>query len=128
MPIALNIGASLTGVTVKLNELDADKTGTPVSVTMKVKFETPLASAAGFTVAVQFGAVPPKTTFATGTTVVFVEAADIDVEQFMTLSTSVMVKLITTGVSSLVVWFRIELIAGASFTDVTVKLNVVAAD
>ena len=103
MPIALKTGASLTGVTVKLKELEAVKTGTPVSVTVKVKFETPLASAAGLTVAVQFGATPPKTTFATGTTVVFVEAADIDVEQFMASSTSVMVKLITTGVSSLVV-------------------------
>lgn len=87
----------------KLNAVDAVSTGVPVSVTVKVKFETPKLLAAGVTVAVQFGAVPPKTTFATGTTPVFVDAADIEVEQFKTSSTSLIVKLITTGVSSGVV-------------------------
>ena len=101
--MALKIGASFRLVTVKLNAVEAVSTGVPVSVTVKVKFETPKPFAAGPTVAVQLGAVPPKTTFATGISAVFVEAADIEVEQLNTLSTSLIVKLITTDVSSGVV-------------------------
>ena len=75
----------------------------PASVTVKVKLETPLEFRVGLTVAVQIGAVPPKTTLATGTSPVLVDAADIEVEQFKILSTSVIAKPITTGVSSGVV-------------------------
>lgn len=96
-------GASFTAVTVKLNVLAAERTGVPVSVTVNVRFVMPFEFNVGETVAVQFGAVPPKTTLATGTRPVFDEVADIEVEQFKTLSTSVIVKLMTSGVSSGVV-------------------------
>ena len=94
---------SFTLVTVKLNEVDAVSTGVPVSVTVNDKFETPKPFATGDTVAVQFGAVPPITTFATGNKATFDDVADIEVVQLRMLSGSVIVKLITIGVSSGVV-------------------------
>ena len=50
-------------MTVKVNTLGAVSS---VSVTVNVKFTEPFASATGVMVAVQFGAVPLNTTFATG--------------------------------------------------------------
>lgn len=97
------IGASFTLVTVKLNVWKSVLIGIPVSDTVNVRLETPKPFATGLTVAVQFGAVPPKTTLATGINAVLVEAALIEVAQFKVLSISVIVKLITSGVSSGVV-------------------------
>lgn len=121
MVIVLMTGASLTGVTVKLNVFTSVRAP---SVTVKVKFETPLKLAAGETVAVQLGAVPAKTTLAFGTRTVFEDEAVTEPAQVSTLSTSLIVKLTTSGVSSSVVCARILLITGASFTGVTVTLKV----
>ena len=103
MPIALKVGASLTAVTVKEKVLESVKIGKPESVTVNVKFEIPLLLNTGETVAVQFGATPPKTTLATGMSAVLLDVADIEVAQLNVLSMSVIVKLIITGTSSLVV-------------------------
>ncbi len=72
------------------------------TLTVKVKFTTPFAFATGVTVAVQFGTVPPNTTFATGTRPAFEVPALIDAVQLSTESISVILKLITLTVSSLV--------------------------
>ena len=101
--MALKIGASLTLLTVKLNVSKSVSTGVPVSVTVIVKFDTPNAFETGVTVAVQFGTVPLNTTFATGTKARLLEPAVNEVAQLKTSSTSVIVKLIAKGVSSLVV-------------------------
>ena len=76
--------------------------GVPESVTIKVKFNTPFAKAAGVIVAVQFGAVPLNTIFPTGTKTAFVVVALIEVTQFKVLSISVIVKLTVLATSSFV--------------------------
>lgn len=119
------IGASFTGVTVKLNVLASVK---KPSVTVNVKLATPFKSATGETVAVQFGAVPAKTMFAFGTSTALADEADTEVVQFNALSTSFIVKLITNGVSSFVVCGKMLLITGASLTALTVTVKVWVAD
>ena len=52
--------------------------------------------------AVQFGAVPENIILPTGNSAPFEDVADIDVEQFKTLSTSEIVKATARGVSSFV--------------------------
>ena len=71
--------------------------------------------------AVQFGAVPLKTIFANGKSAEFEVVADIEVVQFSTLSTSVIVKFTARATSSLVTLFVIVDNTGASFTGVTVN-------
>lgn len=118
--IAEITGGSLTAATVRLKLRAAESAP---SLTVNVRFKSPLAFVPGFTVAVQFGAVPPKTIPASGTMDASEVAAVTDVEQFITLSTSVIVKLIVSGVSSAVVCAPIKLITGGSFTAATVTLN-----
>ena len=125
MVTELMIGASFTGVTVKLKVFASVK---KPSVTVKVRFATPFKSATGETVAVQFGAVPEKIILAFGTSTVFADEADTDVVQFNALSTSFIVKLMTSGVSSFVVCGKILLITGASLTALTVTVKVWVAD
>ena len=98
--------------------------GIPVSERVKVKFETPTASTAGVTVAVQFGAVPEKTIFATGTAAVLEEAAVNEVVQFKLESMSFMVKLIARDVSSFVVRFPMAPKTGASLAALTFTVKV----
>ena len=89
----------MTALTVNAKVSNVVRTGIPVSVTVKVIFETPVEFVVGVIVAIQFGAVPLKTIFATGTSAGLEEAADIEVKQFIGLS-SVMVNGITRGTSS----------------------------
>ena len=103
----------MTALTVNAKVSDVVKTGIPVSVTVKVIFETPLAFAVGVIVAIQFGAVPLKTILATGTKAGFDEVADIEVRQFIGLS-SVMVNGIASGTSSSVLRGPINDMIGGS--------------
>ena len=123
--IPLITGGSFTGVTFKLNV--AALVSAP-SVTVNVRLSTPFMSAKGVIVAVQFGAVPPNTTFGTVTISGFEVAAVTEVAQLKTLSTSLIVKLTTSCTSSGVVCAAIALMAGASFTAVTVTAKVFASD
>ena len=99
--IAEIIGGSLTAVTVATKaELEL---ATP-SVTLKVRFEVPFAFATGVITALQFGAVPLNTTFATGINAILVEVIVTDVVQLTAVSTSEIVNAIEVNdVSSLVV-------------------------
>ena len=83
-------------------ELSVDDSQRRIVVLPNVKFTEPFASSAGVIVAVQLGAVPLNTTFATGTSIAFDVAALIDPEQVNVLSTSVIVKFTVFTVSSFV--------------------------
>ena len=94
-------GASLTGVTVKLNVLVLFATP---SVTVMATVDPPLEFAVGVIVTVQFGAVPANTMLATGNSTVFDDVALTEVVQLKILSTSVIVNgIAAVVVSSLVV-------------------------
>ena len=99
----------MTKVTDKINGLEIVETP---SVTLKTKFELPDWFSAGLIVAVQFGAVPEKTIFATGTNGKFEDVALIDVEQFKTLSTSLIVNGTAIVPFSKTVWFDIAEMTG----------------
>ena len=114
----------MTGLTFTANGSDAVELP---SLTVKFKFEVPFKVAYGVTVAAQFGAVPENTTPETGINVAFVEVAAIDVVQFKTLSISLIVKLTTAEVFSLIVWSAMTEIVGVSSTAVTVTWKVVLA-
>ena len=93
-------GASFTGLTVNAKDELAVKAP---SVTLTTIFAKPFWFKAGLNVTVQFGAVPPKTIFATGNNVVFDDVAETDVVQLNTLSTSVIVNaMAAVAVSSFV--------------------------
>jgi len=122
------VGASFTSLTVTLNAEFAVNAGNgdPESVTITVICAGPPTSfAAGVTVTVQFGNVPPKTTFAVGIMVVFDDEAVIDELQFNVESVSVIVNAKAPVVpSSAILWAAIAEITGASLTASTVNANV----
>jgi hypothetical protein len=92
----LATGASSTGVTVKVKEVEAER---DPSVTVTPILDDPLRLAIGTTVRVQFGAVPPFVTLETGEDeVTLTEELQLRVD-----STSEIVKLTTFEVSSFVV-------------------------
>ena len=114
------IGASLTAVTVYINGSATDEVA---SLTVKTKLEIPFWLGAGFMVTVQFGAVPAKTIFASGSKAKLEEERLIEVVQFNTLSISLIVKLMTTELSSATVVSAIAEIVGGSSKAVTVNVN-----
>ena len=117
-------GTSLIPLTVKSNVAEA--VSVP-SETVMSNVLTPDSPLAGEMVAVQLGAVPDQTTFASGMRVVFEEVRLILVEvQATALSTSEIVKLTAFAVSSLVEVLLIAEITGASFTGSTVNTKLSA--
>ena len=106
-------GASLTGLTVTRKLLLADARP---SLTVRVIVAEPLAFAAGVTVTVRSAPLPPRTTFASGTSawlllVAVTVNAVADVSASPTVNASAPVV-----VSSLMVWSPIVLMVGGAFT------------
>lgn len=122
------LGASFTAFTVNVNVCVACRLGVPLSTTVTVISVVPLAFASGVAVAVQFGNVPPNTILAFGTKLVFVLVADkfADVQSNV-LSWSAISKVTLAALSSFTVALAIGVIVGASFTGLTVTLNVETA-
>ena len=114
-------GVWFTNVTAKLNERIAVL---KPSLTKKLIFVEPNLFVAGVNVAVQFGAVPPKTIFAVGIKVIFEEVTFIEAVHDRTLSTSLIVKLTTMGVFSGVVLAVIAEIVGGSSIGMTVTSKI----
>jgi len=131
------VGASLTGLTVIVNEfelVDAAGSGIPLSVTFKTILAVPDILRAGVKVAVQFGYVPPIIK-SDPITAGIKAALEVDATLMLALeqlmlgdeSISPMVKFKVTAVSSLVVALAIVEIVGASLTAFTVRTNVLDA-
>ena len=118
-------GASLTAVTVRVK---VSLVLAVPSLTLTVIVADPFWLAAGFTVTVRLAALPPKTMFALGTSVVLDELP-VKVRFAAAVSTSPTVKLSElVALSSLVVWLAISEIVGGSLTGLTVRLTVATLD
>jgi hypothetical protein len=120
--IAVIVGGSFTAVTVRRNVVEVV---TVPSLADTVIVDVPARFAAGVTVTVRLAPLPPNTTLALGTSVVFDELPD-TVRLPAAVSTSPTVNAIApVAVSSVVPCAAIAVIVGASLTAVTVSRNVV---
>ncbi len=91
----VNDGASLTAVTVRVNDRVAVRP--PAPVTVRVTVALPLRFAAGVAVRVRFAPEPPRTRFAVGSSEVF-DAAAASVSDPAAVSTSPMVMAIARSI------------------------------
>ena len=117
----LIVGVSFAALTVSTKLSVAERAP---SLTVIVIVAVPDWLAAGVTVTVRFAVLPPSTTFAVGTRVVFDEVR-VTVRLPAAVSASPMVKAIAPVLeSSLIVRFEMLEIVGAEFTALTVTTNV----
>src|ERR1043166_2868701 len=116
MPVI--VGGSLIGLTVRRKFVLL--VAAP-SLTVMVIRETPLWLVAGVMMRARLVPLPPKTMFAVGTRV-RLEEVPLTVRLAAAVSTSPIMKGITpVEVSSLMVWFGMAEMTGASFTELTVR-------
>ena len=119
--MAARTGASLTGLTVRVNVFVSVRAPSLITTLTVV---VPYWSRAGFRDKLQFGAVPELDIFAFGRSVVFDDVAVMELVQFGEESTSLNVYETVLSVSSFVLCAEMAARTGASLTALTVRINV----